>query len=491
MLKRIRTPSWLMALVLSTSALGAAPELTIGESSGEPGATVELDVRLEQSTDVVGLQFDLTYDPESLAALGPLPGADLGDHLLDGREVAAGHYRLIAVSPTHSPLEAAVARLPFQISGAAEPGEVPIQVTAALLGDDLAAAVAPGELVDGRIEVLPSQPPQVARVGSVAATREGELRPGEHTMTAITQLLVSYNEPIDDPPGDDGEHDVTHPASYRVYAVERTAPDLPAECAPTPPPGHQPIVVDRVTYDLESRTASLRLQSAASLPLGRYRLQVCSTLVDLSGTALDGDRDGVAGDAYSIEFAVEASNLLHNPNLDDDLAGWILDSPLPQEIEHLAEDADAEAGSGSARVQPLSGPDEVYRLTQCVPVVGGELHRIGGRARSRSWAPGASVAAAVETYALPECQEPLLDVAVAPMILAGTGDAWTPEISSTLTVPPAAVSARVSFLVDPSWAPDLEAHLDSLFFSLQTLIFSDDFETGDSTRWSISMPPLP
>ena len=88
----------------------------------------------------------------------------------------------------------------------------------------------PGNSLDGNGDGLPDDdfirnfsittaPPRVARINSLAETTDAEITEYEGTPLSITELLVAFNEPVQDPPGNSGPDDVTSPANYSLVGA--------------------------------------------------------------------------------------------------------------------------------------------------------------------------------------------------------------------------------------------------------------------------------
>lgn len=140
--------------------------------------------------------------------------------------------------------------------------------------------------------VTPSDtiPPVVVAVDSVPATGGG-LTAGEVTTVAISAFLVSFSEPMQDPPGDTGADDVTNPANYLLVEAGANGVLDTGSCAAGVAPDDVAVAIAGVTYDAPSLTAIVDL--GGPLPPGVYQLLVCgtATLRDLAGNPLGGGLD--------------------------------------------------------------------------------------------------------------------------------------------------------------------------------------------------------
>lgn len=139
--------------------------LDVGTGAGSPGATVSVPIDLATDQSIVALQLDLTFSSSVLTANGATVGGAAIDHLLDSAMVGAT-YRLVVYSPANTPLASGrLADVTFTIAGAASPQTVPIGITAVVLSDSDAGAIAPTLLDPGSVEVQPAPTPTDLTVG--------------------------------------------------------------------------------------------------------------------------------------------------------------------------------------------------------------------------------------------------------------------------------------------------------------------------------------
>ena len=151
-------------------------------------------------------------------------------------------------------------------------------------------------------------PPQVEGLRTVPHTGDPQLHPGETTSNGITRLIPDFDEPMV------GEIEIEN---YHLFAagpdgvVDSSGCGAAAgddEVVTLGPPEFLPV----------GESPALSVGSPRSLPAGVYRMVVCSVpgLTDLAGNVLDGNGDGVGGDEFQLDFEVDATNLLLNPNFD-------------------------------------------------------------------------------------------------------------------------------------------------------------------------------
>lgn len=334
--------------------------------------------------------------------------------------------------------------------------------------------------------------PRVTAVGTVADTGDGQLVPGEVTSAPITQVLVSFSEPVQNPAGDSDPGDASNPANYRIVGAGPNLVVETTDCGALAGDDTS-VAVASASHDDATHQTTVRLSSTRAIPEGDYRLLVCgsttpgaNSILDTLGTPLDGDGDGTGGDPLLLDFSVEATNLLQNPNFDAGVGLWTLVPANPGVVRHDAEDADGAPSSGSVLAEYLSG-EFFFGVSQCVLVDADEDYVVGGRVRIDSLAGDEPVAyAQVRFYEEPNCSvTPLGSLQFSAQVAGDTLGAWVDFVSLPLAAPPTASSAKVSFLLDDATATDFDGYFDRLFFETPTAVFASGFETGDFTGWNV------
>jgi hypothetical protein len=98
--------------------------------------------------------------------------------------------------------------------------------------------------------------------------------------------------------------------------------------------------------------------------------------------------------------------------------------------------------------------------------------------------------AEVQYYASTNCTVTPIGVEVLGTSVAGdTAAAWVDLPLLTQTPPVGARSAYVSFVTLPGAVADFDANFDRLFFQFYPFaLFSDGFESGDTTQWFLQFP---
>ncbi len=151
-----------------------------------------------------------------------------------------------------------------------------------------------------------TMPPKVNKVNSNADTGDGSLDESETTTVAITQLLLTFNEAVQDPTGDTGTHDVTNPANYRLFSDGTDNAFQTTVCGAVQG-DDQAIPIDSVIYNSGTQVATLNVNGGTRLPADNYRLLACgsTSIKDVIGNSLDGNGDGTGGDDFTRNFSVD------------------------------------------------------------------------------------------------------------------------------------------------------------------------------------------
>lgn len=116
----------------------------------------------------------------------------------------------------------------------------------------------------------------------------------------ITGFKIYFSESMLDTAGNDGVHDVTNPANYRVVAAGADGTLQTTMCG-VPQGDDQVIAVNSVTYSQSGNNfvASLNINGGQALPYSYYRLMACENLQSSLGVGLDGNNDGIGGGVYT------------------------------------------------------------------------------------------------------------------------------------------------------------------------------------------------
>jgi len=376
---------------------------------------------------------------------------------------------------------AAGASVQYTITVSIDPGPPPtITNTASVVGDELDPNQANNE--DTEETTLDSEPPTVLVLDTNRTTGDGQLDECETATVDISAFLWSFSEEIYDPPGDTDPDDVTNPDNFRVLAPGGDFNFATTMCGPVLG-DDVAVAVSSVRYDPVTDIATVSMGRSINPSL--YRVMACgsTSIVDLAGNPLDGTGNGVGGDDYVLTFRADPGNAFENGHFDCDLTGWTLTSANPGEIDYSTEDADNSDYSGSVVITNLAMNTE-FAVSQC-----GDTHPemdlpIRGRLRF-SAAPTVTVSFTreCEIFSAPSCAGTSLATSVVTVLAGDTGGSWLP-FDGVLTSPVGAASARCSFRISNPTGADFTAWLDQLYLDDGNNIFSDGFESGDTSAWS-------
>ena len=334
--------------------------------------------------------------------------------------------------------------------------------------------------------MIDTTPPVVTKIDTVGATGGGSLEDCEEARVEVTQLLVTFNEPMSDPAGDNDVLDVTNPANYNLVnggADRNVTTDLCGGAL-----GDDALVpVASVTYNAGTSTATLDLGGA--LPDGPYRLLVCDTVMDEAGNSLDGDDNGVAGTEFDRYFRVDTSNLFIEGNFDCDLTEWSEVATADTEITYTAFDVDSAQTSGATVIyNNLSTAD--FSIGQCVEIERAVEHTMDGMVWLRDLEADVMATKTCEFFPQAGCAGMSSAIASDSEMFTAPSGTWVALSTSTLGVPAGTVSALCSLdlnLADTN--AELTVLVDDLRLVPSEILFLDGFETGDTSLWDATVDP--
>lgn len=319
----------------------------------------------------------------------------------------------------------------------------------------------------------------VVAIGTVADTGDDELAEGESTPVGVTQLIVEFDGAMFDGTGDSDPADVTNPENYRLYRAGADGAVQTASCGSATGDDVE-VPFAAASYSAPTTTTALSLSSSLALPQGSYRFLVCPTLEDDAGTLIAG---------FTRNFTVQTTDRLGNPNFDRDLAGWVVTEPVPGALlwSSSVDAGDAET-SGAAELLTATGAGQAYALSQCLDVPAGPY-----LARARTRIAGSSASAPVATlrldfFAAAACAGALVDSSLSSPVSGDTAGVWLPLDLRRAAAPATALSVLVTVGIDGGTESSFTAALDDLFFGRAPELFSDGFESGDTSSWSGSAP---
>ena len=120
----------------------AEPAMSVANTVAAPGTTNLVPVTITVDTNVVSLQFDLTFSTNYLAPGTPVGGKALSDQMLFSAVQTNGALRVLAVSFTDSPItNGVVAYVPFTVASNSPDHDEPLLMTNVVLANAAAESV--------------------------------------------------------------------------------------------------------------------------------------------------------------------------------------------------------------------------------------------------------------------------------------------------------------------------------------------------------------
>jgi len=460
------------------------------EPDGQPNADASGD-DASTSDDEDGVSFDsafvicgttgLTVTTSAAGALdawidlnGNGSWADAGEQVLTSEPLAAGTISGLEITvPCDATPGTTFARFRFSTAGG-------------LSYDGLAPD---GEVEDYQISlVADAEPPAVV---TIAMGPDGSTVPVsacESVDRAISRIEVAFTEAMRNTGGGTDPDDAANPSNYLLLTEATPGSGFDTSTCGSGTGLDQVIPFSAVSYQAGTTTTSIDL--GTSLENGVYRMLICSSLVDTAGNPLDSGVD------HRLDLRVEQGNLFVNghfdycdddPSTSPNLGGWTFSGGNPSDLEHAIDDADGSPLSGSARISNPSAATSL-RLEQCVAATAGLLYRLSGRLQLAS-PQFIGVAATCRIYPAAGCTGTPLDTYGSTLLLPSTQGQWLPiGTPAWFEAPAGTMSAACGFSLSTPSGVAFTAELDRLELIQQLLIFSDGFETGDSSAWSAQSP---
>ena len=343
-----------------------------------------------------------------------------------------------------------------------------------------------GNNVASELTSLDTEPPTVLGVTSVPSASGLPLDPCRPERATARAFRISFSEEMADPPADDEAGDVTNLSSYLLVGAG-VDEDLATEMCGTVFGDDVGVPLAAAAWNAGSLTATL---TAGTLLEGSfYRLMACAELSDSAGNPLDGDGDGSGGDEFVRTFRLDPGNVLDNGHFDCDTEGWLLQSSTPGEIAHSTVDSAGSPLSGSLELRQL-GVNTAYQTSQCAALgSGGETSLSGVYQLAAPAGSLLSLTARCTSYAGASCTSALGDSSLT-LLVSDTGGAWAP-VHLTVAARPGRQTIRCEFAVNVPMGGDFILRLDRVFLDGGDLIFSDGFESGDTSAWSAQVGGSP
>lgn len=371
---------------------------------------------------------------------------------------------------------------------------VSVDITSSTLGmhlntsGDLTSSLGNSGPADATLTVVDLEPPEVTSV----TTSGGALVECAEVRSLISNIGVTITDSRTPIVGADSS------AAYFLVGAGADGDFTTADCTGVAGDDVEVTVLGVMVdaTDPLSVLASVNVAGAAGLAPGLYRFFVCDTITDTAGNALDGDGDMTAGGVFEVPFfRADPGNRLVNGYFDDcpaTLDPWTPVAVSPNAIQTGDVGTDDNVGSPlSASARILQSVADATSFSQCAEVEADVFYDF------ESWlrydAPTDAVALFVQTceyFDATGCTGTSLGDSSVAAVLEDSGGTWTFN-ESIVHTPIGAVSALCTFETGPLGGNSLfDLYLDGLFFGAGDLgpIFSDGFESGDTSAWSSTVP---
>lgn len=150
-----------------------------------------------------------------------------------------------------------------------------------------------------------SLPPQVISVAP-GIDNEDSIFTDSDVSTAVTKFLVTLDQEVKDPVGDDLEDDVTNPANFILVEQGENETFQTLSCLDGLAADDVSITVNDVEYSSIDSQAIVSVNDGQRLAVGAYRFIACgsTSIENLDNTKLDGNGDGTGGDDYIVDFTI-------------------------------------------------------------------------------------------------------------------------------------------------------------------------------------------
>jgi len=276
--------------------------------------------------------------------------------------------------------------------------------------------------------------PTVHEVLPVASQDNIALTPGAQITSAVTQLVVGFDKPMNQ----DSAGDIDN---FRLFAG--TLDPATVSCSSS-----DDGLLNAVTYVGATHQAALAAGGDTGLSAGEYTLVVCDSLTDFNGNGLDGDGSGLEGGHFVLPFSVEWTNRLPNPNFDLPLAVDNWGANASQISQSADDDIAGVPTSGAARIEVAENDPSEYALTRCINLDSGMQSGFALQARVRvedsmSDPDPFEATASMTFHSGPGCGD-TLQAFISNSVREDTSEAWLPL---NVSVSPGAVAGAGSVLV--------------------------------------------
>ena len=186
-----------VVLVAGFCSSFGAPQLSVGNTNGVPGASVSVASTIATDVNVVAVQYDIVFNPATLSSTDATAGSNQPNHLVASALLNPSTRRVVLYSAADAALTNGVlANLVFSIVSNAPPGVSSVLVTNAILADAQGNRVQPGGLASGFVLSLAAP----ARFGSILLSTNGAVQFqvfGSSSQAYVIQASTNLQQWID------------------------------------------------------------------------------------------------------------------------------------------------------------------------------------------------------------------------------------------------------------------------------------------------------
>ncbi len=165
--------AYVILLVAGICSSFGAPQLSVGNTNGVPGAAVSVASRIAGDTNIVAAQYDIVFNPATLNSTDATAMGAQPNHLVASALLNQSTRRVVLYSPANAALTNGVlANLVFSIASNAPPGVSSVLITNAILANAQGNQVQPAGLASGFVLSLAAP----ARFGSIFLSTNGAVQ---------------------------------------------------------------------------------------------------------------------------------------------------------------------------------------------------------------------------------------------------------------------------------------------------------------------------
>lgn len=180
--------------VMAANASASVPVLSLPQVQGQPGAIVQVPVNLVSEGQIVGMQFDLSFDGQLLQYQSEAKGSLTQDYNLATNQLNPGKVRVLVTHSANAAIASesgSVVILSFKVSETAQPGQsCPLSLTGVVLSESAGRAIQPFEQSNGAFRVVGTLTLNVPPVGPITVGQTAQINattdPGDPTFTYVS-----------------------------------------------------------------------------------------------------------------------------------------------------------------------------------------------------------------------------------------------------------------------------------------------------------------